>query len=51
MATPAELLAQSLGKFQTANRIDGSRNSWRKDNPTNTTRSSRTSRAALVPQA
>ena len=32
--TPAELLAQSLAKFQTANRIDGHRNSYRRDNPT-----------------
>lgn len=34
MSTPAELLAQSLAKFQTANRIDGSRASYRKDSPT-----------------
>lgn len=33
MSTPAELLAQSLAKFQSANRIDGSRNSYRRDNP------------------
>lgn len=33
MATPAELLAQSLAKFQTANRIDGTKASYRKDNP------------------
>ncbi len=33
MPTPAELLAQSLAKFQTANRIDGNKNSYRKDNP------------------
>ncbi len=33
MATPEELLAQALAKFQTANRIDGSRNSFKKDSP------------------
>ena len=34
MSTPAELLQQSLAKLQAANRVDGSRNSYRKDNPT-----------------
>ena len=34
MPTPAELLAQSLAKLQTANRIDGNKNSYRRDNPT-----------------
>lgn len=33
MPTPAELLAQSLAKLRTANRIDGTRASYRKDNP------------------
>lgn len=33
MATPAELLEQSLAKFRTANRIDGTRASYRRDNP------------------
>ena len=34
MATPQELLAQALAKLQTANRIDGNKNSWRMDNKT-----------------
>ena len=34
MPTPAELLAQSIAKGLTANRIDGTKNSYRKDNPT-----------------
>ena len=33
MPTPQELLAQSLAKLQTANRIDGTKNSYRKDMP------------------
>jgi hypothetical protein len=33
MATPAELLAQSLDALRNANRIDGTRASYRKDNP------------------
>lgn len=38
MPTPEELLAQSLTKFQSANRIDGTRASYRKDNPTEYTK-------------
>jgi hypothetical protein len=34
MTTPAELLAQSLAALRNANRIDGTRASYRKDNPT-----------------
>ena len=33
MPTPAELLAQSFAAFQNANRIDGTRASYRKDSP------------------
>jgi hypothetical protein len=33
MTTPQELLTQALAKLQTANRIDGTKNSYRKDNP------------------
>lgn len=33
MATPAELIAQSLAHYREANRIDGTRASYRKDNP------------------
>jgi len=33
VAEPADLLAQSLAKLRTANRIDGSKNSYRKDSP------------------
>lgn len=38
MATPEENLAQSLAKLQAANRIDGTRASYRKDNPTEYTK-------------
>ena len=33
MPTPAELISQGLAKLASANRIDGNKNSYRKDNP------------------
>ena len=51
MSTPAELLTHSLAKLQAANRIDGTKNSYRKDNPTEYDKVVAYLRAALVLQA